>query len=123
MRIGELAARTGVSVRSLRYYDEKGLLEAERTESGQRHYPAQAADRVQLIQQLYAAGLSTNGINELLPCCETGEASPELLGRLHEHRESVERQINDLHGTLDRLNSVIASATRSYTTGEPCQPG
>ncbi|KOV82373.1 MerR family transcriptional regulator [Nocardia sp. NRRL S-836] len=118
-----MAARTGVSVRSLRYYEEKGLLEAERTASGQRRYADHAADRVLLIQQLYGAGLSTNGINELLPCVVTGEATPELLARLREHRESVERQIDDLRGTLDRLDSVIASATSAHDTGVPCRRG
>jgi DNA-binding transcriptional MerR regulator len=60
MRIGELAARTGVSVRALRYYEEQELLAPERSTTGQRHYPDDAVDRVELIQQLYAAGLSTS---------------------------------------------------------------
>ncbi|ANZ35837.1 MerR family transcriptional regulator [Lentzea guizhouensis] len=123
MRIGDLAAETGVSVRSLRYYEEKGLLTSERTASGQRRYDAEAADRVELIQQLYGAGLSTGGILELLPCVVNGEASPELLVRLREHRGSVERQINDLRGTLDRLDSVIARATRAHDSGMPCREG
>jgi len=38
VRIGELAERTGVSVRSLRYYETKGLLGSERTSGGQREY-------------------------------------------------------------------------------------
>ena len=39
MRIGELAARSGVSVRALRYYEEQDLLISTRSASGQRHYP------------------------------------------------------------------------------------
>lgn len=56
MRIGELAARAGVSVRALRYYEEQNLLASVRSPSGQRQYPYSAVDRVELIQQLYAAG-------------------------------------------------------------------
>ncbi|MFC7469069.1 MerR family transcriptional regulator [Actinomadura keratinilytica] len=57
MRIGELATRTHVSVRALRYYEEHTLLTPDRTPSGQRHYPESAVARVHLIQQLYAAPL------------------------------------------------------------------
>jgi DNA-binding transcriptional MerR regulator len=55
MRIGDLAAKAGVSVRSLRYYEEQGLLAATRTASGQRTYDAEAVDRVRLVQELEAA--------------------------------------------------------------------
>lgn len=59
MRIGELSARTGVSIRSLRYYDDQGLLPAERTSGGHRAYPEAAIDRVIRIQELFAAGLNS----------------------------------------------------------------
>ena len=66
--------KTGVSVRALRYYEEQGLLAAARSNSGQRHYPDSAVDRVQLIQQLYAAGLSSKTILDLLPCVDAESA-------------------------------------------------
>ena len=68
MRIGELAARSGVSPRSLRYYEEQGLLVPTRTPGGHREYPEAASDRVIRIQELYAAGLSSRKIAGLLPC-------------------------------------------------------
>ena len=70
MRIGELATKAGVSVRALRYYEEHGLLTAERSGRGQRHYAEPAVHRVQLIQHLYAAGLTSRTIADLLPCVE-----------------------------------------------------
>jgi DNA-binding transcriptional MerR regulator len=123
MRIGELATKTGVSVRALRYYEEQGLLASERSESGQRQYGENAADRVQLIQQLYAAGISSAAILEMLPCVVTGVASPHVLAKLREHRSSVVRQIEDLQGTLQQLDSVIAGAVKARETGVPCPPG
>lgn len=121
MRVGELAARTGVSVRALRYYEEQNLLSAERSPSGQRHYPESAVDRVQLIQQLYAAGLSSKTIVELLPCVIDGRATPTLLKRLAAEREHVDQRITDLLRTRDRLDSVITAATGNMVTGTSCR--
>ncbi|AEW99600.1 putative transcriptional regulator (plasmid) [Streptantibioticus cattleyicolor NRRL 8057 = DSM 46488] len=56
MRIGELARRSGVSERSLRYYEQQGLLRSQRTPGGQREYGDWAVDRVIRVQALYAAG-------------------------------------------------------------------
>lgn len=107
MRIGELAAQSGVSVRALRYYEEQGLLEADRSGSGQRRYPASAAERVQLIQMLYAAGLSSRTIAELLPCVESKVSTPESRARLAAERDRIDAQIAALTRTRDRLDAVI----------------
>ncbi|WP_172382048.1 MerR family transcriptional regulator [Streptomyces sp. MNP-20] len=120
MRIGELATRTGVSVRSLRYYEEQGLLSAQRSPSGQRHYGARAVDRVQLIQQLYGAGLPSKSIREVLPCAATGEATPELIAWLAGERDRIDQQIGDLKDTRDRLDDIISTATTALRTGRPC---
>ncbi|MCZ9340439.1 MerR family DNA-binding transcriptional regulator, partial [Streptomyces sp. TRM76130] len=56
MRIGELAAATGVSTRSLRYYEAQGLLSVERLANGYREYDERAVRQVALIQDLYRAG-------------------------------------------------------------------
>jgi DNA-binding transcriptional MerR regulator len=111
MRIGEVAAAAGVSTRALRYYEEKDLLAAQRSGSGQRHYPDGAVERVQLIQQLYAAGLGSKAIAELLPCVHTGIATPAMLARLSAERDRIDRQSRELGATRDRLDAVIAAAT------------
>ncbi|WP_329333572.1 MerR family transcriptional regulator [Streptomyces sp. NBC_01352] len=122
MRIGELATRTGVSVRALRYYEEQNLLASERSPSGQRHYPENAVDRVQLIQQLYAAGLSSKSILALLPRVVNGEATAELLEGLAAERDRMDKQIGDLVSARDRLDTVITTATTNWRTGERCRP-
>ncbi|MGW5565515.1 MerR family transcriptional regulator [Streptomyces tendae] len=123
MRIGELAARTGVSVRALRYYEEQELLVPQRSRSGQRHYPDSAVDHVQLIQELYAAGLSSRTIVELMPYAVDGRATPELLDRLSAERDRVEGRITELVGTRDRLDSVITGAAKNLRTGRSCRVG
>ncbi|MGW2559979.1 MerR family transcriptional regulator [Streptomyces sp. NPDC001514] len=111
MRIGELATRAGVSVRALRYYEEQKLLSSVRSPSGQRHYPDSAVERVLLIQQLYAAGLSSRTILGLMPCIETGEVHPALLERLSAERDRIDEQIGNLVSARDKLDELIASAT------------
>jgi DNA-binding transcriptional MerR regulator len=121
MRIGELAAGAGVSVRALRYYEEQGLLAAGRSPSGQRQYPESAVDRVRLIQQLYGAGLTSKGITGLLPCVIDGNATPELLERLSAERDRIDSKVTDLASARDRLDAVITGAASNLLTGQPCR--
>ncbi|GGY85928.1 MerR family transcriptional regulator [Streptomyces nitrosporeus] len=120
MRIGELAARAGVSVRALRYYEEQNLLVSVRSPSGQRHYPDSAVDRVEVIQQLYAAGLPSRVIVELLPSVETGEVTPELLVLLAAERNRIDAQVGTLVRTRDRLDTIITTADTARRAGLPC---
>lgn len=119
MRIGEVATASGVSVRALRYYEERGLLESERTASGQRVYPGAAVDRVKLVQQLYAAGLNSRAVADLLPCVHTGLATEETLARLAVERDRLEARIVELVATRDRLQAIIVTATAS-ASGTAC---
>ena len=107
MRIGDLAARTGVSVRSLRYYEEQGLLTATRTTSGQRTYEQAAVERVELVQQLFAAGLPSRTIVQLLPCVDAGVATAESLALLQTERDRITAQMADLEAARARLETVI----------------
>ncbi|MCT4352026.1 MerR family transcriptional regulator [Streptomyces sp. Je 1-79] len=68
MLIGELARRTGVSARLLRYYEEQGLLEAGRGSNGYRDYAEEAVTTVRQVRALLSAGLSTEVIRAVLPC-------------------------------------------------------
>jgi DNA-binding transcriptional MerR regulator len=120
MRIGELAGKTGVSVRALRYYEEQQLLTSERSPSGQRHYPDGAVDRVQLIQQLYAAGVPSKSILGLLPCVVSGTTTPESLQRLRAERDRIDKEIATILTARDRLDSIITAATTTWEAGQRC---
>ncbi|MFI0975679.1 MerR family transcriptional regulator [Streptomyces sp. NPDC021093] len=117
MRIGELSARTGVSERSLRYYEKQLLLASERTPGGHRDYPERAVDRVVLIQQLYAAGLHSKKIAELLPCMRDTDggpsdiATPRLLAELTAERDRIDRMMADLARSKEVLDEVIETAS------------
>jgi DNA-binding transcriptional MerR regulator len=117
MRIGEVAARSGVSVRSLRYYEERQLLNSTRSSSGQRHYGDGAIERVRLIQLLYAAGLSSTTIQELLPCVDSGVSTEHSQALLLSERAKIDRQIADLAEARSKLDEIIQSAADS---AQPC---
>ncbi|QEV44526.1 MerR family transcriptional regulator [Streptomyces vinaceus] len=112
MRIGELAGRAGVSVRSVRYYEEQGLLASTRSASGQRHYTDEEVERVVFLQRLYAAGLSSRTIAELLPCVDapSEEASDAALTRMAQERARLSDHIADLVRTRDALDGLMATA-------------
>ncbi|MFB6784985.1 MerR family transcriptional regulator [Streptomyces sp. NPDC056352] len=118
MRIGELAERTGVSTRALRYYEEQGLLRPQRTTSGQRVYAESAVDSVGLIQQLYTAGLGSRVIATLLPAIDARSVGPELLERLLDERVRINAKAAELQEAGRRLDVLIKLATHPGT--EPC---
>jgi DNA-binding transcriptional MerR regulator len=115
MRIGELAKATGVSTRSLRYYEEQGLLPADRGANGYRDYDEQAVQVVAFIQDLYHAGLPSELIRQILPCA--GSARPqgdctELLARVGQVRDQLvhqEQQLALRRETLERYLSGAAT--------------
>jgi DNA-binding transcriptional MerR regulator len=68
MRIGQLAQAAGVSARSLRHYEKRGLLKSRRFENGYRDYSEAAILQAKRIQWLLSAGLTTKAIHRMLPC-------------------------------------------------------
>jgi DNA-binding transcriptional MerR regulator len=112
MRIGDLSAATGASARSLRYYEEQGLLASVRSAGGQRHYPADAVERVGLIQSLLAAGLNSATIHDVLPCItEEAIRTPWLAARLRTELTRVESQIQ----SLTKTREILAGLVDEYT--------
>ncbi|MFG1901141.1 MerR family transcriptional regulator [Micromonospora carbonacea] len=111
MRIGELAARTGVSVRSLRYYEEQGLLTSLRSPRGHRRYDEGQVERIRLIQRLFSAGLSSRTIVDLLPCVESPspDTSEAALERMGQERDRLDQHIEELIRTRAVLDELIAA--------------
>jgi DNA-binding transcriptional MerR regulator len=119
MKAGELAGKTGVSARALRYYEERGLLHPQRAASGRRIYDEQDVDRVRFFQLMYAAGLNSNIIAALLPCIDTGHSNDENLRMLLERRQQICGQVEDLQTALQHLDTLIASANRRLAESLP----
>jgi DNA-binding transcriptional MerR regulator len=118
MRIGELATRAGVSTRALRYYEEQRLLEPERTRTGHRMYAEADVARVQIIQELFTAGLNSRLLVRLLPAIDAGHLKPALLERLETEHARLESEIAELQAAHRRLAVLIKLST--HPVGASC---
>jgi DNA-binding transcriptional MerR regulator len=115
MRIGELARATGVSPRSLRYYEQQGLLRSQRAAGslgrpGHRRYDEDAVATVTHIRALLATGLPTSLIYELLPCVEGPGPQLEQCATplLRDHLARVDEQMAALAVARGRLRELLA---------------
>lgn len=125
MRIGELSQRSGVSIRSLRYYEEQGLLHPDRLPSGYRIYAEGDVRRVARIRALLSAGLSTGTIEHVLPCLTQHAdgialSCSDLYDELIAERDVLQERIDTLRSSVEALDSVITAspaptASRSRT--------
>ena len=107
MKIGDVASRTGVAPRLIRYYEQQGLLEAPRAENGYRTYADEDVDRVARIASLVQAGLPTRLVKVLLDAEDAVARGQETCPL------AVAEQ---LAGELSSLESRITCLTRSRDT-------
>lgn len=112
MRIGELARRTGTSPRSLRHYEEQGLLVPARDANGYRVYDESHAARVRNIRYLLDSGLTLDDVRAFGPCLDgdvpNATPSPALLAVAHDRLSRLESRIAALTEAHARLASRLA---------------
>ncbi|WP_335971582.1 MerR family transcriptional regulator [Streptomyces sp. CA2R106] len=115
MRIGELSARTGASRRSLRYYEEQGLLVSARSPSGQRYYDDEHVQRVTLIQVFLAAGMSSRTIAGMVPCMTEPNVkrARNALTAMNQERTRLSATIDGLVAAREALDRLI-DVNRDY---------
>ncbi|GAB2670005.1 MerR family transcriptional regulator [Kribbella swartbergensis] len=116
----EMVARTGVSERLLRYYEDQGLLRPERLPSGYREYAESDVDLVRRIRTLLAAGLSTSTIAQVLPCVteKLEPTCPVLIEQLQQERDRITASIKALEESRSLLDGVLATPmVNSVTDG------
>jgi DNA-binding transcriptional MerR regulator len=111
MRIGELSERTGTPPRLLRYYEEQGLITAERRTNGYRSYTEATVDRVRQVRGLLDAGLPTRIIKQILPCLDKPrdlpDATPELIASLELQRDRMTARIDCLTKNRDAVAEYL----------------
>lgn len=114
MSIGVLARKTGASVRSIRHYDEHGLLTSVRASNGYRVFPAAAIGQVRQIRRLISAGFSLaeiRGFPDCMRLIEGAKACPETTEVQRKRLASLERQIADLERRRARLRQMLAEGS------------
>jgi DNA-binding transcriptional MerR regulator len=112
MKIGELATRAGVSTKTIRYYENIGVIpDAERKPNGYRTYDQTTVERLSFVKDAQAAGLSLNEINLILELRDEGEVTcHHVISMLDSHLHDVDRQLAELTRTRQRLQEMTQRA-------------
>ena len=109
LTVGEAAAKVGLSVHTLRWYEREGLVTpVGRDTVGRRRYSPNDLDWLQLLNCLRGTGMPVREMRRYADLARTGPATEEERLRLfEEHRERVLARIADLHRDLDAINAKI----------------
>jgi MerR family redox-sensitive transcriptional activator SoxR len=109
LTIGEVARRTGVATSALRFYEQRGLLRSERTESGQRRYSRVVIRRVSFIVAAQRVGLSLDEIRATLAGLPAGRTptTKDWARLARSWRPILDQRIALLEGLRDSLDSCI----------------
>ena len=116
-KIGELAKISGLTTRTLRYYDELKLICPERSPGGQRVYNERAVNRLQIIESLKMAGFSLHEIRRLLldwKDSPTGTRAAEALVEL------LQTKYQEVSKTVIALNTLKEQLERSISLLDNC---
>jgi DNA-binding transcriptional MerR regulator len=112
MRIRELAAETGTTTRTLRYYEAQGLLPTGRSANGYRVYDAHHVRLVREIRSLQAVGFSLEDVRPFVECLlaghESGDDCPASVDVYRRKLAYLERHIAELRDVHDRLAERLA---------------
>lgn len=111
LHIGVVAERTGLSLRTLRHYDEVGLLRpSARSEGGFRLYTAADVDRLLLIRRMKPLGFTLEEMADLLDVVAAltrDDDDPDARRRLADYVASAEERRAKLARTLDMADEFI----------------
>lgn len=111
LKIGEVAAQSGLSVKTIRYYEEIGLLTTtvERSEVGYRLFDRQVLNRLAFIRRAQSLGLSLSEIQEILAVHDQGELPcGEVRQRLEVKVEAIAQQIEALETLKTELQGILS---------------
>jgi len=109
LTVGQLAARSGVAVTALHFYETKGLIKSNRNAGNQRRYPRDVLRRVVVIKIAQRLGIPLATIGEALQALPDGRTpTAKDWARLSARwREDLDERINKLSMLRDKLNGCI----------------
>jgi DNA-binding transcriptional MerR regulator len=126
MKIGELAAATGLAPSAIRFYEQSGLLPAaERSANGYRSYSADAVERLRYIQLAQALGFTLDALraNIVTRAGQTrDEIHEDMLQRLDTRLVEIDHMLATLRAQRKDLLAVRAQMEASWAEGECLDP-
>jgi MerR family copper efflux transcriptional regulator len=118
LRVGDLAKRTGKTVRALHLYEEHGLLTpAQRSSGGYRLYSRDAEVRVRWIEKLQQMGFSLTDIKQIVHDVERSKNAPDAMQRV---QDLFREKLADTREQLRRLSALEGELEASLTYLETC---
>jgi DNA-binding transcriptional MerR regulator len=124
LSVGRVAARAGVKIDTVRYYERRGVLPvAERRPSGYRSFQPQAVDRIVFVKELQALGFTLDEVIDLLRLVDSDTAScatarPHVQATL----QRVEAKLTALTVMRDRLAAVLRDCAGGACSLEEAAP-
>ncbi|MFQ5679936.1 MAG: MerR family transcriptional regulator [Gemmatimonadota bacterium] len=120
MTISEVAAKAGVNVQTLRYYERRGILEEPpRTAAGYRQYEPEAVSRVRFIKRAQELGFALDEAHQLLGLrVDHGAACGPVEAKARENLARVEEKIRQLVRMREVLSELVEACQRRNGTEE-----
>jgi MerR family copper efflux transcriptional regulator len=119
LKVGELAKKTGKTVRAIHLYEELGLLSpAVRSKGGFRLYSGRATKRIEWIQKLQDMGFSLTEIKAFLRDWEDCDAAPKAMDRV---REIFADKLHETQETIARLGHLVVELTDTLAYMDSCR--
>lgn len=120
MRVGELARRTGTTVRALRYYEAAGLVVPRRLSNGYREYDPIAVRQVAQIRELMALGLAVEETRPFVESIADGDdVCAAAVATFRSTVAGLQRRIGELTAQRDALDARIDAAAQQIVTSTP----
>src|SRR5438552_4502934 len=119
LKVGELAKKTGKTVRAVHLYEELGLLTpAVRSKGGFRLYSGRAARRIEWITKLQDLGFSLTEIKAFLRDWEESETAPKAMDRI---REIFSDKLRETQETIERLSRLVVDLNETLAYMDSCR--
>ena len=117
--IGEIAAMTGLTISTLRFYEKNGLLpEVQRTTGNIRIYDDGDLRRIHMIECMKRTGMPLKDIRIFFEWCQEGDSTiDQRYAMLLARKEETERQIAQLQETLDNINRKCEFYRKAHAAG------
>ncbi len=110
MKIGEASELSGLPAKTIRYYEDIGLVQSSRRQNGYRDYTRQDVHRLRFIQRARRLGFTVEQCRTLLSLySDPDRTSADVRALAQSHLEEIEIKIQELAGMRDTLSHLVAS--------------